>query len=133
RRGVGWVPANAFLSCFGNIGESPFGSLGDLVPLPDPDARLRLPLDEGETAEHFAMGTIHHTDGRPWELCTRSILRQALQRLEDVSGLHLRGAFEHEFQFRDRPARPQDAFALAGMREDRAFAEAVVAAQRAAG
>lgn len=133
KRGVGWVPANAFLSCFGLIGESPFGSLGDLVLIPDPEARLRLALDGGDTAEHFVMGTIRHTDGRPWELCTRAILRHALQRLEDVAGLHLRGAFEHEFQFRDCAPRPQDAFALAGMRADRAFGERVVAAQRAAG
>lgn len=134
QRGVGWVPANVDLACFGGIGESRYGSLGDLVLVPDPDAVLRLALDDGPTAEHFAMGTICTTDGRPWEMCTRAALVSALARLERVSGgLTLRGAFEHEFQFCDGPGCAHEAFSLAGMRAEREFAERVLAAQRAAG
>ena len=77
QRGVGWVPANVDLACFGGIGDSRYGSLGDLVIVPDPGAVLRLALDDGPTAEHFAMGTIRTLDGRPWEMCTRAILAAA--------------------------------------------------------
>lgn len=133
RRGIGWTPTNVQITCFDGISESPFGSLGDLVLIPDPEARLRFAPEEGGTAEHFVMGDIHHTDGRPWEFCTRSILRGALARLDRLAGLRLRGAFEHEFQFRDAGGAAGGAFSLAGLRAARAFGEMVIAGQRAAG
>lgn len=132
-RGIGWTPTNVQITCFDTIAETPFGSLGDLVLIPDAGARVRLPLDEGDTAESFVMGAIHYTDGRPWEFCTRSILSLALERLGRVAGLRVRGAFEHEFQFRDGTSRRGDAFSLAAMRDDREFVEMLLAAQRALG
>ena len=109
RRGIGWTPTNVQITCFDNIASSPFGALGDLILVPDPDAALRIADEDGPAATTI-LGDIRHTDGRPWELCTRSILRAALDRLESVSGLALRGAFEHEFQICDQPARPGTAF-----------------------
>ena len=133
RRGVGWTPTNVQITCFDLIAESPFGSLGDLVLLPDEAARVRVDFGDGSPPEHLALGDIVHTDGRPWELCTRSILKAALDRLKDVSGLTLVGAFEHEFQLRDQPPRLGDAYTVAGFRAERRLAETVVAAARAAG
>jgi glutamine synthetase len=132
-RGIGWTPTNVQITCFDVIAESPFGSLGDLTLIPDPAARVRVECGDDEPVEHFAIGDIKHTDGRPWEYCTRSILSEALQRLERVSGLTLFGAFEHEFQFKNRPSPPGDAFSLAGFRSERIFAEALTAAMRQAG
>ena len=123
RRGVGWTPTNVQITCFDVIAESPFGSLGDLVLIPDPAARVRVDFGDGSPPEHFALGDILHTDGRPWEFCTRSILKAALERLEKVAGLTLVGAFEHEFQFRDRPRPIGDAYTLAGFRAERRLAE----------
>lgn len=133
RRGIGWTPTNVQITCFDNIAESPFGSFGDLVLIPDPSTRVRLPLDGEATAEEFVLGDIQHTDGTPWLFCTRSILKAALARLERVSGLTLVGAFEHEFQFRGRGGSLGGAFSLAGFREERHFAEALVAVMRKAG
>ena len=133
RRGIGWTPTNALITCFDTIAESPFGALGDLVLIPDPATRTRVVLDDAATAENFALGDICHTDGRPWELCTRSILRAALDRLERVSGLTLKGAFEHEFQLLGLPAVPGDAYSLAGFRAERALAETLTGAMRSAG
>jgi glutamine synthetase len=90
-------------------------------------------LEDGGAAEHFALGDIKHTDGRPWELCTRSILKSALQRLERLTGLALYGAFEHEFQFRGETSRAGDAYTSAGFRRERDFAEMLLAATRSAG
>ncbi len=131
-RGVGWTPTNVQITCFDNIAESPFGSLGDLVLIPDEAARVRVALGD-ETVEHFALGDIRHTDGRPWEFCTRSILKAALDRLQRVTGLTLQGAFEHEFQFRGAPGLVGDAFSTAGFRAERRVAETLIAAMRAAG
>ena len=133
RRGVGWTPTNVQITCFDNIAESPFGSFGDLVLIPDPSTRVRLAFEGEDTAEEFVLGDIRELDGTPWPFCTRSILKAALERLERVSGLTLVGAFEHEFQFRGDAGTTSGAFALAGFRQERPFAEALIAAMRAAG
>jgi len=132
-RGVGWTPANVQITCFDNIAESPFGSLGDLVLIPDPATRVRVEFGEGEPVEHFVIGNIRHTGGAPWEFCTRSILESALERLEKAAGLRLFGAFEHEFQFRDGTAGGTSAFSADGFRAERPFAETLFAGLNAAG
>ena len=33
-KGVGWVPTNSMISCFGIIGDTPFGATGDLILVP---------------------------------------------------------------------------------------------------
>lgn len=132
-RGVGWTPTNVQITCFDNIAESPFGSLGDLVLIPDAATRVRVELGEGEPVEHFVVGNIRHTNGEPWEFCTRSILQAALKRLEKVAGLSLFGAFEHEFQFKDESGDTSRAFSTDGFRAERGFAEALFAALREAG
>jgi glutamine synthetase len=133
KRGVGWTPTNVQITCFDKIAESPFGSFGDLVLIPDKAARVRVDFGDGGPAEHFALGDIRHTDGRPWELCTRSILKSALKRLEEVTGLTLLGAFEHELQFKDQQPAPGLAYSTAGFRAERRFAETAIAAARGAG
>ena len=133
QRGVGWTPTNVQITCFDTIGESPFGSLGDLLLIPDPSTRVRVELGEGEPVEHFVVGNIRHTSGEPWEFCTRSILQGALERLEKVAGLTLFGAFEHEFQFRDHAGDGGGAFSMDGFRAERGFAESLFAALREAG
>jgi glutamine synthetase len=132
RRGVGWTPTNVQITCFDAIAESPFGALGDLVLIPDPRTRVRVELDE-RTTEHFVLGDILHTDGRPWEFCTRSILKAALARLKHITGLTLFGAFEHEFQIRGESARVGGAYTSNGFRAERRLAEELVAALRAGG
>lgn len=133
RRGVGWTPTNVQITCFDVIAESPFGSLGDLVLIPDEAARVRVDFGGEAGVEHFALGDIRHLDGRPWEFCTRSLLKSALDRLEKATGLGLFGAFEHEFQFRDGEGTLGSSFSTAGFRAERLFAETLVGSMRAAG
>ncbi|MDF0498439.1 glutamine synthetase family protein [Bradyrhizobium yuanmingense] len=133
KRGIGWTPTNVQITCFDAVAESPFGSLGDLVLIPDGSARVRVDLGDGAPVEQFALGDIRHTDGRPWEYCTRSILKGALDRLNQLCGLTLFGAFEHEFQFRNAANPVGDAYSLNGFRAERRLAETLVAAMRAAG
>ena len=133
KRGVGWTPTNVQITCFDSIAESPFGALGDLVMIPDPVTRTRIELAENETAEEFVIGDIKNTNGTPWDYCTRSLLKAALCRLERVAGLTLFGAFEHEFQFRNRAGSLGESFTLAGFRAERRFAETLIGAMRKAG
>lgn len=133
RRGVGWTPTNVQITCFDVIADSPFGSLGDLVLIPDASTKVSIDVEENVPPEQFVLGNIRYTDGRPWEFCTRSILQDALAKLEQISGLTLFGAFEHEFQFRNMIDDGHGAFTLAGFRAEREFCESVIAAMRQAG
>jgi glutamine synthetase len=103
--GVGWVPANHALTPIGTLAEpNPFGSVGDLRLLPDPAAHVRVEGErspggerDGEALE-LVLCDIAEIDGRPWQCCTRSFLRDALEQLERELGLRVLASFEHEFQ-----------------------------------
>ena len=133
KRGIGWAPTNTQITCFDAIAPSPFGALGDRVLIPDPGTRVTLRAPELGLAEDFVLGDLHTTEGAPWALCPRTILKAALARLERVAGLSLMASFEHEFQFRDGGLGRGTAYALQGFRPHRAFAERLVGAMRSAG
>jgi glutamine synthetase len=133
RRGVGWTPTNVQITCFDAIADSPYGALGDLVLVPDPQTAVKVHFDDGEPAEHFMLGGIFETDGSPWECCTRAILQAALARLKAVTGLDLMAAFEHEFHFTTNPGPPGSGYTYSGLRAQRRFAETLTAALRTGG
>ncbi|WP_193176140.1 glutamine synthetase family protein [Oricola nitratireducens] len=128
RRGVGWTPTNVMITCFDAIAESPYGALGDLLLIPDPDAIAEVDFRDDGPVERFMLGDITDLDGKPWECCTRSILKAALDRLEKAGGVSLVAAFEHEFQFKDAARPLGEAYALTGFTARRRFAEALTAA-----
>ncbi|MDA0722260.1 MAG: glutamine synthetase family protein [Proteobacteria bacterium] len=126
RRGVGWTPTNVQITCFDTISDSPFGSFGDLALIPDPETRFA--LQDGEDVFDFALGDIRSLEGEPWEFCTRSLARRALQDLHQVSGATPLGAFEHEFQIKEAAPRPGDGFGLKGFRDAKAWSGPFLAA-----
>jgi glutamine synthetase len=140
RDGVGWVPANQALTPTGPLADgNPFGSIGDLRLLPDPEARLRIEgadARDQDTAPASALELlicdIVGLDGTPWEACTRSFLRATLATLEAEHGVCVRAAFEHEFQLLRASAAPP-AFSLRGLREAEPFASDLMAALADAG
>lgn len=133
KRGIGWTPTNVQITCFDVIAETPYGALGDLVLIPDPDTHVRTNYDDAMPPESFVLGDILETDGTPWECCTRSILKAALQRLEAAGGLSLLATFEHEFHFRDAHTPLGSAYTLSGFRAQREFAQTLTAISRKAG
>jgi glutamine synthetase len=99
RAGVGWVPANQALTPLGPVAEpNPFGSTGDLRLLPDAATRVLVEAGEGASALELVLCDIVETDGRPWECCPRSFLRESLRELERELGARVLTSFEHEFQ-----------------------------------
>ncbi len=125
-RGVGWTPTNVMINCFDGIGDGPFGALGDLLLVPDASAEARVRFGDGP-AEHFLLGDIVTLDGAPWELCTRAILRAALDRLHKVAGVRLLAAFEHEFQLKGEPPANQ-AYTREGFERQRGLTETLMGA-----
>ena len=132
KRGIGWTPTNVQITCFDTIADSPYGALGDLVLIPDPATLVETSFVDDLPEERFLIGDILETHGEPWECCTRSILKSALERLERVAGIHLFGAFEHEFHFVDGKSPLGSAFTTAGFRAERSFAETLTAVMRSA-
>ena len=57
--------SNLMQSAFGPILDTPFGTAGDLMIVPDPSAEVRVDFADGSAAEHFFLGDIRNTDGTP--------------------------------------------------------------------
>jgi len=133
RKGVGWTHSNLMMSAFGPIWDTPFGTAGDLMIVPDPAAEVRVDFGDDLAPEHFFLGDICTTDGAVWECCPRAFLRRALADLEATAGLRLVAAFEQEFVYTGATDCPGDAYALGAFRRSGAFGETFIAALRAAG
>jgi glutamine synthetase len=100
--GVGWVPANHALTPIGTLAEpNPFGSTGDLRLLPDQRTRTRVEGGEDVDPLELVLCDIAEIDGRPWECCPRTFLREAVEQLQAELGLRALASFEHEFQLLD--------------------------------
>lgn len=125
QRGVGWTPTNVQITCFDTIAESPFGALGDLLLIPDPNAEVQADFDG--VVEHFILGDIVTLDGEPWEFCSRSLLKSALDRLHRVAGVRLLSAFEHELQLTLEPRVVNQAYGREGFELQRQFCETLMA------
>jgi glutamine synthetase len=133
KKGIGWTGSNLMMSPKGPIWDTPFGTAGDLMIVPDPAAEVRVDFADGSAIEHFFLGDIRTTDGAPWECCPRDFLRRAARELEEEAGLRLVAAFEQEFVYTGTDDRPGDAYALGAFRRQGSFGEAFIAALRSAG
>ena len=131
-RGVGLSPSNLFLSAFGPIQATPFGTRGEVCIVPDPTTRVLLEAEDGPT-EHFYIGDIRMSDRSPWSFCPRHVLRRAIGRLEAETGLRLLAAFEQEFNYSGAPAHPHQPYSLSALRQQGQFGEALLAALRQSG
>lgn len=128
KNGVGWTPTNIQLTCFDSISDSPFGAFGDLALVPDPATKFT--IESGDKPLEFAIGDIREPEGGAWEFCTRSLARRAVADLHTASGATPLAAFEHEFQLKDKPPHPGDAYGFKGFRDGQAWAEAYLDALR---
>ncbi len=133
KTGVGWVPTNTMISCFGPIGDTPFGATGDLILVPDEKTEVHVDFGPDSAPEHFFLGDIRETDGRPWACCPRNFLRRALAALKDAAGLQLNAAFEQEFVYSGIEDFPGSPYSLDAYRRQGIFGEAFTAALRMAG
>lgn len=133
KTGIGWTHSNLMQTCFGPILDTPFGTGGDLMIVPDPSCEVNVDFGDGSAPEHFFLGDIRNTDGTPWECCVREFLRRAVASLQETSGLHLIAAFEQEFVYTGVEDLPGHAYSLSAFRRQGTFGESLVAAIREAG
>lgn len=136
RKGVGLTHSNIMMSPFGPIYDTPFGTEGDLMLVPDTATKVEVEFDEYSAAERFYLGDIKTTDEAPWECCPRHFLRRAVLALNQTnrqSGLSLLAAFEQEFVYTGVEHRPGATYSLDAHRRQGQFGEAYIAAMRTAG
>src|SRR5262249_36953540 len=124
------------MSPFGPIYDTPFGTEGDLMLVPDASTKVEVDFDDGSPVERFYLGDILTLDGKPWECCPRNFLRRAVTALAQASrqgGLTILSAFEQEFVYTGVEHRPGATYALDAHRRQGGFGESYIAALRAAG
>ncbi len=132
KTGIGWTHSNLMQTCFGPILDTPFGTGGDLMLVPDPSAEVHVDFRDDTPAEHFFLGDIREPDGTPWVCCVREFLRRSIVALKAASGLQLLAAFEHEFVYTGVEDLPGHAYSLGAFRRQGVFGEMLMAAIRAA-
>jgi glutamine synthetase len=136
KKGVGLTGSNIMMSPLGPIYDTPFGTAGDLMLVPDPSTKVEVDFTDGSTPERFYLGDILTTDEAPWECCPRHFLRRALAALDAATGqrgVDMLAAFEQEFVYTGVEPRPGATYALDAWRRQGSFGEIFMAALRAAG
>jgi glutamine synthetase len=129
--GIGIAPTNIFLSAFGTLQMTVFGTRGEVFLLPDAGTRVMVPF-EGSATEYFFVGDIKTAAGAPWNFCPRQVLRRALERLRSETGLELLASFEQELIYSGGTTRAQP-YELDSYRRQGLFGEVLLAAMRTAG
>lgn len=95
---VGWVPADLALDAFGGLVENPWGAVGDLRLVADPETFVEIDAGSAQRpALRLVLANCTESDGSPWDACPRGVLHRAVDRLAEEFGLRLLAAFEHEF------------------------------------
>jgi glutamine synthetase len=130
-RGVGLAPTNIFLSAFGPIQMTTFGTQGEVFLMPDSSTRVFLPF-EGSAAEYFFIADIKTLEGTPWDFCPRHVLRRALDRMQNETGFSLLATFEQEFTY-SGVGPLQQPYELDSYRRQGIFGETLLAALRQVG
>jgi glutamine synthetase len=131
-RGVGVTHSNLMLSVFGPIYDTPFGTTGDLMLVPDPATRTPIPAPDAPDIA-LLLGDFLETDGAPWECCPRHFLRRAVAALHAEFGLTLLASFEQEMVYTGVGDRPGSPYTLDALRRQGGFGGTLLAAMRAAG
>ncbi|WP_405394765.1 glutamine synthetase family protein [Microbispora hainanensis] len=110
KTGVGWVPADLALNCFGALAPGHlFGAVGDLRLLPDPATALDIGEDGDVPGTRVYLADQTDLYGRPWAGCPRNFLSRALDDLR-AAGLRIHASFEHEFMLGGQPNLPPFSF-----------------------
>ena len=132
RRGVGLAASNIMMSAFGPIYDTPYGTAGDLMLVPDTGTYVEVEFEDA-AAERFYLGDIMTISGQFWQCCPRHFLRRALEALAQEAGLGMVAAFEQEFVYTGVEDRPGATYSLDAWRRQGSFGERLMGAIRAAG
>jgi glutamine synthetase len=116
--GIGLTQAQASVTVFDQLPpESRYQPIGEVRICPDIHTYNVLPYSPGEAR---LLSDLHTRQGRPWELCPRSLLKEFVDRLRE-RGFVIESSFENEFVlYKDvggewRPLHDMNCFSSAAM------------------
>lgn len=131
-RGIGLTPSNLLLSVFGPIYDTPFGTQGELMLVPDAATETAIPVPDAPDIR-LLLGNFHTLEGAPWDCCPRGFLQRALGALRDEFGLVLLSTFEQELVYTGVEARAGSPYTLEALRHQGPFGGTLLSAMRRAG
>jgi glutamine synthetase len=131
-RGITVTPSHLMMSPFGTILETPFGTAGEVLLVPEMSAMVEIPVPDAPSIQ-LALGDFRTLAGEPWEYCPRDLLRRGLDALRAETGLQLLATFEQEMVYTGVEDRPGAPYALDTLRRQGPFGGMLLAAMRAAG
>ncbi|MBC6406536.1 MAG: glutamine synthetase [Rhodospirillales bacterium] len=130
--GIGIAPTAMMITVFNDIVASPWGSRGEILMQADPATETA--IDRGdEPSERFFICDLTELDGSPWDGCPRTWARRGLEALAAETGLILKSAFEHEFNYSGAEAIAGDGYLLDAMRVQGKFSHALLHALASCG
>ena len=122
-------------TCFGPIFDTPFGTGGDLMIVPDASAEVRVDFGEGGIGARRSSISSSAISATPTaargSAARASSCAGRSRRFKEASGLELTCAFEQEFVYTGIEDRPGHPYSLSAFRRQGPFGESLVAALRA--
>lgn len=114
-KGLPWTPGNMSLNVLGDIpAGSPYGAVGDARLKPDGSTEVSL---GPESKDVLVLCDATQLDGSPWFHCPRTLLKDALERLHDATGLRVKASFEHEFSLTNWEGQKQKPISFESIRQ----------------
>ena len=133
KKGIGWIPVCQSLSVFDVVAPGPWGAMGDMLLMADPETKVRIDFWDDHPPLHFYLCDAVGGNGEKWDSCTRTFLKDALGDFTAATGLEILGGFEQEFHLSDVTPHPGPCFSLDSFRLAADFGAIVVAAVEEAG
>ncbi|MEM6740903.1 MAG: hypothetical protein AAF646_12355 [Pseudomonadota bacterium] len=124
--GLPWVPANITIGALNTLpADNPFGPVGEIRLMPDPDAKITLRKADGPDFD-LALCNFTERNGSAWPCCPRTALKAAVEDLKAETGLTMKVAFEHEFTVHGLNEPTHVAFSFSAGRAGAALADTVL-------
>ncbi len=112
KEGVGWIPSNAGITCFGNLAPVDNDALGELKMFPVEEQFVSLRNESLDLDMGLWLGRVDRLDGYPWECCLRSQLQRAENLLLKNHGICLQVGVEQEFYCIKPGNKPLNAYSF---------------------
>ena len=133
KKGVGWTQTNMMQTAFGALLDTPFGTAGDLMIVPDDEAEVRVDFGDGSASSISSSATSAIPTAARGSAARATSCAAPSPRSTRRAGLRLIAAFEQEFVYTGVEDRPAHAYSLDAWRRQGTFGESLIAALRAAG
>ena len=118
---VGWIPSNAYITCFGDPAPSEAPEVGDVLLSPTGEGPVSIVREQINLDTQLQLCEIEELDGKPWHCCLRNQLREAVNHLKSLYGLELIIGMEQEFYMPNSGRGNLNAYSIRSFFEEEEF------------